>query len=155
MLDAAEADPEPDMDRKAWMSVLAKAPVDALTDLFSELGEVPAHVWLRAPEIGAVMVRGRMGGTGAPFNLGEMTVTRGTLRLEDGLVGHAWVPGRDRDHARMSAICDALMQGPRAGDVRRVVIEPLRTAYLARQASIAGQAEKTRVDFFTMVRGEN
>ena len=30
------------------------------------------------------MVRGRVGGTGAPFNLGEMSVTRCSVRLADG-----------------------------------------------------------------------
>ena len=151
MLDSGEIA----FERKDWMSVLAKAPVDALTRVFSELGEEPAFAWLRAPEIGSVMVRGRTGATGAPFNLGEMTITRGSLRLEDGLVGHAYVPGRDRDHARIAAICDALMQGARAGEVQHTVIEPLHSAYMARRAQTAGQAEKTRVDFFTMVRGEN
>ena len=151
MLDRGDAN----LERKDWMSVLAKAPAGALAQAYSDLGEVPAFEWLRAPEIGSVMVRGRTGGTGAPFNLGEMTVTRGSLRLEDGLVGHAYVPSRSREHARMAAICDALMQGPRADEVRAAVIAPLRAAYLAKQASTAGQAEKTRVDFFTMVRGES
>ena len=149
MLDA----PERRISRKDWMSVLAKAPVDALAAACKALGEEPAHRWLRAPEIGSVMVRGRAGATGAPFNLGEMTVTRGSLRLDDGAVGHAYVPGRNRDHARMAAICDALMQGTRAEQVRDIVIEPLRTSYLAERAKTAGQAEKTRVEFFTMVRG--
>ena len=150
MLDSADAN----LERKDWMSVLAKAPTEMLKSACAALGDAPAHTWLRAPEIGAIMVRGRAGATGAQFNLGEMTVTRGSLRLEDGSVGHAYVPGRDRDHARMAAICDALMQGPRAAEVRAVVIEPLRTEYLARRAKTAGQAEKTRVDFFTMMRGE-
>lgn len=142
------------LERKDWMSVLAKAPVEALIAAYAALGEEPAHTWLRAPEIGAIMVRGRAGATGSPFNLGEMTMTRGSLRLDDGSVGHAYVPGRNRDHARMAAICDALMQGVRAGEVRALVIEPLRAAYLDKRAKTAGQAEKTRVDFFTMVRGE-
>lgn len=150
MLDAGE----PSGARKDWMSVLAKAPTDLLAARYAELGDEPEFDWLRVPEIGTVMVRGRAGGTGAPFNLGEMTVTRCSLKLADGAVGHAYVPGRDRDHARMAAICDALMLGARADAVRGDVIEPLRSAYDAKRAATAGQAEKTRVDFFTMVRGE-
>jgi alpha-D-ribose 1-methylphosphonate 5-triphosphate synthase subunit PhnG len=80
------------------MSLLACASVDALAERWEALALDPAYTWLRAPEIGAVMVRGRAGGTGAPFNLGEMTVTRCTLRLdESGATGHAYVQGRARE----------------------------------------------------------
>ena len=58
------------------------------------------------------MARGRPGGDGAPFNLGEMTVTRCTVRLEDGTVGHAYVAGRDMRQAELAAVLDAVLQGP-------------------------------------------
>ena len=150
MLDAAN----PEIPRKDWMSVLSKAPVDLLAAQYEKLGPEPGFDWLRVPEIGTVMVRGRAGGTGAPFNLGEMTVTRCSLQLADGTVGHAYVPGRDRDHARRAAICDALMQGMRSSELRTEVILPLANAHRESRAATAGQAEETRVDFFTMVRGE-
>ncbi|MEO1491267.1 MAG: phosphonate C-P lyase system protein PhnG [Pseudomonadota bacterium] len=140
--------------RQDWMSVLAKAPGTRLAAVMEALGPEPAHSWLRAPEFGAVMSRGRAGATGAPFNLGEITVTRCSLRLEDGTVGHAYIAGRDADHARRAALCDALLQGPRAAELQATVIAPLR-ADLARAAAEAeARADKTRVDFFTMVRGE-
>lgn len=142
-------------DRQDWMGLLARAPEDALVEAAGALGPEPAHTWLRRPEIGTVMVRGRAGGTGAPFNLGEMTVTRCSLELGDGTVGHACVAGRSRDKARIAALCDALLQGARAGEVGSAVIEPLRQRETAAHAALAGRAEKTRVDFFTMVRGEN
>ncbi|MEM9062436.1 MAG: phosphonate C-P lyase system protein PhnG [Pseudomonadota bacterium] len=141
--------------RRDWMSVIAKAPAADLSACYARLGQTPGFTWLRPPEIGAVMVRGRAGATGAPFNLGEMTITRCSLRLADGSVGHAYVPGRDRDRAEKAAICDALLQGPAADKVRRAVLEPLREAHRKRRAETAGEAEKTRVDFFTMVRGES
>lgn len=140
--------------RKDWMAVLAKAPAKALAEAFSALGEAPGFTWLRAPEAGAVMVRGRAGGTGEAFNLGEMTVTRCALRLEDGTVGHAYVPGRDRAHAERAALCDALLQGAAASRVRDMVVEPLRADLELAERRQAGRAEDTRVDFFTMVRGE-
>ncbi|MCK5500357.1 MAG: phosphonate C-P lyase system protein PhnG, partial [Tritonibacter mobilis] len=62
--------------RMAWMSLLSTAPEARLAALFDKLDNSPDHDTLRAPETGGVMVRGRAGGTGAPFNLGEMTVTR-------------------------------------------------------------------------------
>lgn len=140
--------------RRDWMSVLAKAPEAALAEAWARLGLDPAHEWLRPPEFGAVMVRGRTGGTGAPFNLTEMTVTRCALRLEDGRAGHAYVPGRSAEKARLAALCDALMQGAEAGRVRAEVIEPLRAARAAAARDRAEKAAATKVEFFTMVRGE-
>lgn len=141
-------------DRKAWMGLLARAEPARLEAAMARL-DVPGHDWARVPETGAVMVRGRLGGTGAPFNLGEMTVTRCALRLATGEVGHAYVQGRDKAHATRAALVDALMQGPRAAEVRAAVLAPLAAAADDRARSRAGKAAATKVDFFTMVRGED
>lgn len=141
-------------ERQAWMGLLARAHPDRLAAALAGL-DLPAHDWARAPQTGAVMVRGRMGGSGAPFNLGEMTVTRCALRLASGEVGHAYVQGRDKAHATNAALVDALMQGPRAAELRAAVLEPLAAAAAADRAARAGKAAATKVDFFTMVRGED
>jgi alpha-D-ribose 1-methylphosphonate 5-triphosphate synthase subunit PhnG len=146
---------DPDTARKEWLSVLAKAPAADVASLFDAVGLDPAHTILRAPEIGAVMVRGRAGAVGAPFNLGEMTVTRCSVRLETGEVGHGYVQGRSKDHARQAALVDALMQSGHAATVKAGVIEPLRDAALARRSTRAAKAAATKVDFFTLVRGED
>lgn len=144
---------EPQTARQEWMGLLARARPAALARLLPE--PLPDHALLRAPEIGAVMVRGRAGATGAPFNLGEMTVVRCSLRLASGAVGHAVVQGRDRDHARRAAVVDALMQTAAAAEVRAAVLDPLaRVEAEARQAR-AEKAAATKVEFFTMVRGED
>ncbi|CAM5459073.1 phosphonate C-P lyase system protein PhnG [Frigidibacter albus] len=140
--------------RPQWMGLLAKARPERLAAALAGL-ELPGHSWARAPETGAVMVRGRMGGSGAPFNLGEMTVTRCALRLDSGEIGHAYVQGRDKAHATRAALVDALMQGPRAAELRAAVLEPLAAAAAADSAARAGKAAATKVDFFTMVRGED
>jgi alpha-D-ribose 1-methylphosphonate 5-triphosphate synthase subunit PhnG len=101
------------------------------------------------------MVRGRAGGVGAPFNLGEMTVTRCSLRLPEGAVGHGYVQGRDKAAARAAALVDALMQTPRAAAVRRAIIDPLAAEEAARRDGRARKAAATRVEFFTLVRGED
>jgi alpha-D-ribose 1-methylphosphonate 5-triphosphate synthase subunit PhnG len=145
----AETDPNA---RKEWISTLAKARPAELQRLFAEL---PAHDLLRPAEIGAVMVRGRVGGTGAPFNLGEMSVTRCSVRLADGTVGHAWVQGRDKDHARRAAVIDALMQTEAAADLRGKVLVPLAETARQLRSARAEKAAGTKVDFFTMVRGED
>lgn len=139
-------------DRRHWLSVLAKAPPARLAALMADL---PPHELLRRPEIGAVMVRGRIGGTGAPFNLGEMTVTRCSVRLACGAVGHAWVQGRDKAHATRAAVIDALMQTDAAQDLRASVIAVLEGEAAAARASRATRAATTKVDFFTMIRGED
>ena len=142
-------------DRKTWMSLLAKAPAQQLDRLWAALGTTPKFSWLRAPEAGGVMVRGRAGATGAPFNLGEMTVTRCSLKLESGEVGHAYVQGRDKQHATRAALVDALMQTDQAGSVRRGVLDPLRETLEKVRSTRAAKAAATKVDFFTLVRGED
>lgn len=142
-------------ERKEWMSVLAKAPAKELEKTWSSLGQKPEFEWLRAPEIGAIMVRGALGGTGAPFNLGEMTVTRCSLKLSCGTVGHAYVAGRDRQKAEVAALCDAMMQTQLAADVSEKVLKPLRQSYGQLRKTTASKAAATKVDFFTMVRGED
>ena len=141
--------------RKAWMGVLAKAAPGRVPDLLDAAMPRPAHAWLRRPEIGTVMVRGRAGGTGAAFNLGEMTVTRCSLRLEDGAVGHAWVQGRRKPDAEAAAIVDALMQTGAAEKVHAAIVAPLQAEADAARAIRAAKAAATKVDFFTMVRGED
>jgi alpha-D-ribose 1-methylphosphonate 5-triphosphate synthase subunit PhnG len=141
--------------RQHWMSLLAKAPAAELDRLWSALGLVPDYGYLRAPEAGGVMVRGRAGATGSPFNLGEMTVTRCSVKLSGGEVGHAYVQGRDKAHATQAALIDALMQTGQAAFVREAVLAPLDEAQQAARAARAAKAAATKVDFFTMARGED
>ncbi|MBP2315406.1 phosphonate C-P lyase system protein PhnG [Azospirillum soli] len=142
-------------DRRRWMGVLAKAAPDEIATVWSSLAPTPDYALLRRPETGLVMVRGRIGGDGAPFNLGEMTVTRCSVRLAGGLVGHAWVAGRRTDHAERAAVLDALMQAPARRPAVEAAIAHLDSLQAARSDRAAREAAATRVDFFTMVRGEN
>lgn len=139
-------------ERKDWLSLLAKSRPEHLNNLFPNL---PAHSHLRSPEVGAVMVRGRVGATGAAFNLGEMTVTRCSVRLDDGTVGHGYVQGRDKGHAVRVAVLDALMQTAAADQVERQVLAPLAAKALEKRDQRAAKAAATKVEFFTMVRGED
>lgn len=132
------------------MGLLARADAARLAALFPDL---PEHALLRGPETGAVMVRGRQGGTGAPFNLGEMSVTRCSVQLASGAVGHAHVQGRDKAHARRAAVIDALLQGD--DSLQTTVLKPLAEAEAARRHARAAKAGATKVEFFTMVRGED
>lgn len=142
-------------NRQSWLSLLAKAPNTHLNAMCDELGALPAFIWLRNPESGGVMVRGRMGGTGAAFNLGEMTVTRCSLQIDSGEVGHAYVQGRDKAKAERVAVLDAMLQSPRAEEVIQTVLAPLSAAMASAKVARSAKAASTKVDFFTMVRGED
>lgn len=141
--------------RRRWMGVLAKARPPEIDEAWSALGAPSGYVHLRRPETGLAMVRGRMGGDGAAFNVGEMTVTRCSVRLADGAVGHAYVAGRDASHAERAAVIDALFQDEeRRASIEALVIAPLERAQAERRDTASRKAAATRVDFFTMIRGE-
>ena len=141
--------------RQVWLGVLAKAPEGRIPELLERLAPLPAFDWLRKPEIGSVMVRGKTGGTGAAFNLGEMTVTRCSLRLETGEVGHGYVQGRRKADAEAAALADALLQTALGPEVHAQVIDPISADLAAEKETRARKAAATKVDFFTMVRGED
>lgn len=135
------------------MGLLARARPETLATLAPD--PLPDHALLRRPETGTVMVRGRMGGTGSAFNLGEMTVTRCAVQLAGGAVGHAVVQGRDADHARRAAVLDALMQTGEFAALAARVLDPLAQAEAEVSATRAAKAAATKVEFFTLVRGED
>ena len=140
--------------RKSAMAVLAHFDAAEIARHLDPIA-VPAYENLREPENGLVMLRGRIGGDGAPFNLGEATVSRAAVRLATGEVGFGYTLGRDRRKAQMIALCDALVQSNEfAGAVEENVLTPLRAAIVAEWNRKAAETAATRVDFYTMVRGE-
>lgn len=153
-----DANPSPETQaRRRWMAVLARADAHALTEGLARLPGLPEWRVLRGPESGLVMVRGRAGGGGSAFNLGEMSVTRCTVRMKSGEVGHAYVAGRDQRHAELAAAVDALMQrGDLRDSVERAIVQPLAQEQATKRAQIAAKAAATRVQFFTMatMRGQ-
>jgi len=145
----------PHAARQRWMRLCALADTATLEAALPADAMDTAVNWLRPPETGMVMVRGLIGGGGPPFNLGEMPVTRCALALADGTVGHAYVAGRDRRKARAAALVDALMQRPdSAPELERNLLTPLAEALAARDTHENRKTAATRVDFFTMVRGD-
>lgn len=144
--------------RQERLSVLAKAPPDRLNALWTQWcaqAGAPDHEVLRSPEIGTVMVRGRAGAVGAPFNLGEITVTRCSVRLASGAVGHGYVQGRDKQASLAAAQIDALAQGADAHAIDQAITQNLARERRAAANTRAAKAAATKVEFFTMVRGDN
>lgn len=140
--------------RQRWMSVLAKADFADLDTLWNNLPSKPAWTMVRPPEIGMVMARGRAGGTGDRFNLGEVTVTRCAVRLDYGAVGFGYVMGRNRRHAELAAAIDAMLQTPSRRDaLERAIIVPLTLRLEDKRQKRSRKAAATKVEFFTMVRG--
>ena len=139
-------------DRQYWMSVLARADLSDLEAYWQNLPLQPTFRHLRKPEIGMAMVRGRTGGTGSPFNLGEITLTRCVVELDGNTQGFGYVRGRSRRHAELAALFDGLMcencneHGP-------ALIQPLHEQWLARREEVSRKAATTKVNFMTMVRG--
>ena len=109
---------------------------------------------MRQPEIGLTMVRGRAGGTGKIFNLGEITITRCVVKFEE-TTGFGYVGGRSKRHAELAAVCDGLLQQEDWFEqIRDRVIEPLKAILYQKQAQQQSQTDTTKVEFFTMLRGE-
>jgi alpha-D-ribose 1-methylphosphonate 5-triphosphate synthase subunit PhnG len=140
--------------RQAAMTVLAHSDAAEIARHLETIA-LPVHENLREPENGLVMVRGRTGGDGAAFNLGEATVSRAAVRLSTGEVGFGYTLGRDRQKAQLIALCDALIQtADHAESVEAQVLAPLRTAITSERNRRAAETAATRVDFYTLVRGE-
>lgn len=143
-------------ERKAVMATLAQSTGDDIVRLWNAAGLPSEAELLRGPETGLVTVRGRIGGGGAPFNVGEATVTRATVRLASGQVGHGYALGRDKQKAKLAAIADALWQDPALRrEVETKLIAPLQAALAGARERRHAETAATKVDFFTMVRGED
>jgi len=139
--------------RQRWLSILAKAPAERLDALWRGLGTAPAYSVLRQPEIGLVMVRGRISGSGTPFAAGEMTVTRAAVRLRTGQLGVGYVGGRHPRQAEIVAALDAMGQMPDwQQEIEETIVTPLEVEATARRQLRAAKAAATKVDFFTVAR---
>lgn len=142
--------------RKRWMSVLAHSQPDRLRHHWQPLNLQPPYERLRAPETGLTRLQARMGGTGKRFILGDTTVTRAVIRLADGTCGYSYLMGRDKAHAELCALIDALLQ--QAGEhssLHQQIIAPLAAERAEQQSLRAREIASSRVDFFTLVRGDS
>lgn len=142
--------------RQRLMAACTAAKTAELLDALADFGPLPPYRDLRVPECGLVMLRGRIGGDGAPFNVGEATVVRAAVVLGSGEVGHAYQLGSDTEKARVSALFDAIAQKPDSRHrLTDLVIRPIEERIEEQRTVNREQVAATRVDFFTMVRGED
>lgn len=152
---SASVTPSADDQRRRWIGILAKADPARLEAAWAALDPPPGYRVLRAPEVGLAMVRGRIGGTGDPFNLGEMTMARAAVVTDSGHAGFGYVAGRDRRHAELAALFDALLLDPvRRPALLAALIDPLAAEAADRRAARSRAVQQSKVDFVTVVRGE-
>lgn len=138
------------------MRICAEATAEELAQALEQCGAAPAAEDVRPPEAGLIMLRGRIGGDGAPFNVGEATVTRAVVRLENGTLGYSYLFGRSPERARLAAIVDALGQDEAwRSRLEIALVAPVQARRDAELAVRREQAAATRVNFFTLVRGED
>ena len=142
-------------ERANLLGLMAKSPAKVMDECWQKADLSPEFEVIRSPEIGSVMVRGRMGGTGDAFNLGEMTVTRASVKLSCGTVGHGYIMGRSKKTATRVALCDALLQTGDKQKIKDNIIQPLLSLKKENDQRISAKAAATKVDFFTLVRGED
>lgn len=143
-------------ERQHWISVLARADFAALEERWNALGLAPDYCFIRAPEIGLAQVRARMGASGRAFNMGDVTLTRAVVKLDSGELGYSYIRGRNKLHAERAALIDALLQ--RAEYSQRLMtrlITPLVAQSEAQSQQRSRQVACSKVDFFTLVRGED
>ena len=143
-------------DRQRLMRICSQATVAELSAALARLAPLPSIEVVRQPEVGLIMLRGRMGGDGAPFNAGEATMTRAVVRLPSGELGFSYLLGRSLERARLAAIVDALGQSPSFRDrLQIVLLAPVLRRVDAQRSARRAETAATRVQFFTLVRGEN
>ncbi len=141
--------------REQWLSYLATADENYLISLWDNLNMKIEYNWLREPEIGSIMVQGKAGATGDNFNVGEVTITRCSLNLDKKIHGHGYVQGRNKYKSKIAALCDALMQTEKKKIIKRNIIDKLIKYKNNKRNEILSKTEATKVDFFTLVRGED
>lgn len=140
--------------RQHWLSVLAHSSPQLLLAHWPSTLQ-PQYQLLRAPETGLTRLQARMGGTGRRFILGDTTVTRAVVQLDNGTCGYSYVIGRDKAHAERCALLDALLQGDSGQTLHQQIIAPLAAAREEQQLLRSREVASSRVDFFTLVRGDN
>lgn len=143
------------LTRKRYLAILARASTAELEEARLLLGDLSDVQHVRPAEVGMTMLRGRIGGTGDAFNLGEATVTRCALRVGSGPLGVGYTLGCDRRKAELIAVFDSLLQGAEhSALIQREVISVYGARQSARTDALRQATTTSKVEFFTFVRGE-
>lgn len=142
--------------QQRWMAALAFASEALLENAWASIEPKPAYRLLRPVEIGMTLLRGRIGGNGSAFNFGEATMTRAAVALEGGEQGFAYLLGRKARQAELAAVFHAMLQNPeQRAAIEAHIIEPAEAARRDTVAAERAAVAATRVNFATLVRGND
>lgn len=143
------------MQRQKNLSVLAKAPFSNMLEYWKGISVDATFNFLKKPEVGMAMVRAQAGGGGENFNMGEMTITRCVVRLDSAEIGYGIVVGRSKQKSELVALIDACWQKKSLKEIiEDKIIKPLYHIQVCKEKNISDNTESSKVNFFTMVRGE-
>ena len=142
-------------ERQRRMSILARASYQDVLTLWNKNPIELEYSIIREPEIGMVQIRGKMGNVGDKFNVGDATMTRASVLLETGEIGHCYMLGRNVKQALLASRIDAVMQIEKYKDMLNIqIINPLENIYKTTKQKQKKEAQTSKVDFFTLERGE-
>lgn len=141
--------------RRQLLSVLAKSTLDAIQTRWHPLSIKPEYRFLKKPEIGMVMVRAQADEAGQKFNMGEMTMTRCVIQLANNELGFGHCSGRDKTKAELIAVIDACFQLEEyQAIISENLLQALEALLVDQYQQQSAQVAASKVNFFTMVRGE-
>ena len=142
-------------ERQNWIRILSGADTSRLILEYKKLAISVPHTTISGPETGLIMVQARADGSGPRFNLGEMSVSKCLLKVDDRYLGYGMVMGSEPEHARLAALFDGLLQHPDfSSQLKRDLIQKLEQEQKEAEKKMTQETGKSRVEFFTMKRGE-
>lgn len=143
------------VQRQKNLSILAKAPLSNMLEYWEGINIDATFNFLKKPEVGMAMVRAQAGSGGENFNMGEMTMTRCVVRLDSTEIGYGFVAGRSKKKSELVALIDACWQKKSLKNIiEEKIIAPLHCVQISKEKIISENTESSKVNFFTMVRGE-
>ena len=139
--------------RRDWLATLVRVPASEVIAASNEFDF--SVVILKGPEVGLLMINGRIHSTGRPFHLGEVSLTKCVLRDDQGLLGYGHIIGRNKQQAKAIALFDLALQRNDSAEAALVRLNAWKEDVAEIDAMESEAVEETRVDFLTMVRGES
>ena len=139
--------------RRDWLATLVRVPASEVIAASNEFDF--SVVILKGPEVGLLMINGRIHSTGRPFHLGEVSLTKCVLKDDQGLLGYGHIIGRNKQQAKAIALFDLALQRNDSAEAALVRLNAWKEDVAEIDAMESEAVEETRVDFLTMVRGES
>jgi alpha-D-ribose 1-methylphosphonate 5-triphosphate synthase subunit PhnG len=139
--------------RAYQLSIFSKTNESLLKNSLDHINFKENYDVLLGPEIGSIMIQGRAGGTGDKFNLGEATLTKCIVKFQE-KTGYSYHLGRNLIKSEYGAILDALMQIESYHSKLLIYVKEFQEQIQKEKIKIIADSSESKVDFFTMVRGD-